>query len=689
MIISLNWLKDYVDIQLSPEELSHRLTMAGLEIEGREDTADGDILLEVNVTPNRPDCLSVFGIAREVSAITGASLRKPEIALKEEGEAVSSLTRIEVKDYLSCPRYAARVVTGVKVGESPEWLRKRLQAIGQRSVNNVVDITNYLLFEMGHPTHAFDYDLLAEKGIVVRRGTEGELLTALDGREHEVCEDTLLICDGGNTPVALAGVIGGLDSSVTEQTTNILIESAYFHPAMVRKTAKCLGIKTDSSYRFERGVDVEGLIYSLDRVAQLVAEVAGGTVAKGRIDIYPSPLAELEIALRPERVNKILGTDISGERIAEILRNLSFCVKALNSGPDFFVTPPPFRKDVEVEIDLIEEIARIHGYQHIPVTLHEGEPSTAPVSRSQDMVKELRGLLTAQGLMEAVNFSFLNPAHLDHFMIPADDPLRRIVAIRNPLTAEQGAMRSILIPSLVENLRWNQNRGTRDVRIFEIARTFIAGSGSLPEETMHLACLLSGRQHEPHWLRKAAEMTFFDIKGIVEEMLDLLSVTNHTWRAASIPFLHPGMSASLVVDGKDAGYVGALHPDVAEAMDVQGPVFVAELDVTILAEGRTLRSYRSLPRFPAADRDMALLVDAATSAEDVLAIIRQAGGSLMEDVSLFDVYRGANIPEDKKSMAFSIRYRDPEKTLSDAEVKEMHAGILDRVNKALGAELRH
>lgn len=689
MIISLNWLKDYVDITLTPEELAHRLTMAGLEIEGREDTPEGDILLEVNVTPNRPDCLSVFGIAREVAAITGAVLRKPEVSLNEEGDAVSSLASVEIRDSLSCPRYAARVVRGVKVGESPEWLKNRLHAVGQRSVNNVVDITNYLLFEMGHPTHAFDYDLLATHSIIIRRGNRGERIVALDAREHEACEDTLLICDGENMPVALAGVMGGLDSSVTEKTSSILIESAYFDPAIVRRTAKCLGLKTESSYRFERGVDVEGLIYSLDRVAQLVAEVAGGTVAAGRLDIYPSPLAEIEINLRPERVKQTIGADISSARIAGILRDLSFSVKPLNSGPDFLVTPPSFRKDVEVEIDLIEEIARIHGYEHIPVTLHEGRPSSTLATQTHDIVKDLRALLTAQGLSEAVNFSFLNPANLDRFLVPPHDPLRQVVAIRNPLTAEQGAMRTFLLPSLVENLRWNQNRSTRDVRIFEISRVFTATDEALPEERLHLACLLSGRRHDPHWLRKPPEMTFFDIKGAVEELLGSLNVAGVSWRAGAIPFLHPGMTACLSVDGADAGYIGALHPDVVEAMEVQGPVFVAEVDVARIIAGITPRRYRSLPRFPAVERDMALLVDAGVTSDEVLAIIKETGGELMEDASLFDLYQGAPVPEGKKSMAFSIRYRSLEKTLSEAEIKGIHSSIVERVNQALGAELRH
>lgn len=689
MIISLNWLKDYIDITLTPEELAHRLTMAGLEIEGREDTPEGDILLEVNVTPNRPDCLSVFGIAREVAAITGAVLRKPPVTLTEEGDAVSSLAQVEIRDSLSCPRYAARVVTGVTVGESPEWLKKRLHAVGQRPVNNVVDITNYLLFEMGHPTHAFDYDLLATHSVVIRRGSRGERIVTLDAREHEVHEDTLLVCDGENTPVALAGVMGGLDSAVTEKTTSILIESAYFDPAIVRRTAKLLGLKTDSSYRFERGVDVEGLVYSLDRVAQLVAEVAGGTVARGRLDIYPSPLAEIEINLRPERVTQTIGADISPERIDGILRSLSFSVKPVNSGPDLLVIPPSFRKDVEVEIDLIEEIARIHGYEHIPVTLHEGRPSSTQATHAHDIVKDLRALLTAQGLSEAVNFSFMNSAHLDRFHIPEQDRLRKTVLIRNPLTAEQGAMRTFLLPSLVENLRWNQNRGNRDVRIFEVSRAFTATDEALPEERLHLACLLAGRRHDQHWLSKPAEMTFFDIKGVVEEILDRLNIAGVSWQAGAIPFLHPGMTASLVIDGEDAGYVGALHPDVVEAMEVQGPVFAAEVDVARIIAGIMRRGYRSLPRFPAVERDMALLVDAGVMADEVLAIIRETGGELMEEASLFDLYQGAPVPEGKKSMAFSIRYRSTEKTLSDAEIKGIHAGIVERVNTALGAELRH
>lgn len=689
MNISLDWLTDYIDITLSPAELSHRLTMTGLEIEGMETTAEGDVRLEVNVTPNRPDCLSIFGIAREVAAITGAQARRPAVALAETGPAIDTVASVEIKDSLSCPRYAARVIKGVKVGESPEWLKNRLLAIGQRPVNNVVDATNYLLFEMGHPTHAFDYDRLAGHKIIVRRGGPGERITALDGREHELKDDTLLICDGANTPVALAGVIGGQDSAVSEGTVNVLLESAYFDPAIVRKASKCLGIKTESSYRFERGVDVDNLIYALDRGAQLIAEVAGGAVATGRIDIYPSPLAEVEMGLRPERVNRMLGLDLTADRIAEILRSLSFTVTRANSGPNLFVTPPTFRRDVEAEIDLIEEIARIHGYEQIPVTLHEGAPSRTLTGHGRDIEGTLRTLLTGQGLSEVVNFSFMDPAHLDRFMLPQGHRLRGTVAIRNPLTEEQGVMRTFLIPSLAENLRWNQNRGNRNVRIFELGRAFIATGGDLPDERLHLACLLYGNPHEPHWLRKPVPATFFDIKGVAEELLERLNVTDYAWgKAEHIPYLHPGMAAGLSIRGIEAGYAGALHPDVADAMEVQGPAFVFSIDVAPLVEGITSRRYQSLPRFPAIERDLALLVPDSTTADEALAILRASGGALVEEVSLFDVYRGAPVPEGKKSMAFSLKYRSREKTLSDEEIKGVHAGILARASQALGAELR-
>jgi phenylalanyl-tRNA synthetase beta chain len=649
-----------------------------------------DSVLTLNVTPNRPDALSHVGVARDLAVLTGAKLTLPETACQEGGAAIAEHLTVRIESPDRCARYAARVIEGVKVGPSPAWLSARLEACGVRSINNIVDVTNFVLLELGHPLHAFDLDRLADKTLVVRTAAAGETLKTLDGKQRKLDEGDLVIADADRAQ-ALAGVMGGAESEVGTSTTRIVLESAWFAPEGVRRTAKRHALHSEASHRFERGADPEIVPTALDRAARLIAELAGGTIARGRIDDVAVPRQRREVVLREGRVSRLLGVEVPAEEVRRILTALGFEAKGEQAG-DSVWRVPSHRPDVTGEVDLVEEVARIRGYATIPSKLPRGANALTPPDPAAVGTSRLRAALSGLGHDEVINYAFTSEQALRNVGEAGD-----FVTLLNPLSAEQGVMRTSLLPGLLENLSLSVRHQVERLRIYEIGRTYHrdpqGGRGQRPaaREVTRLGGLLYGLRAGRSWTEGAAKLDFYDAKGAVEGILSALHVRGVRFTAVrDVPSLHPGAAAAVHdAEGRRLGTVGQLHPRVARAVDVPEEVFVFDLELQPLLEQSTLvTTAKPLPRFPAVLRDLSVVVSREHAMEAVRQLILEEGGTLVEDASLFDVYTGQNIPEGHRSLAFAIRYRDPERTLQDAEVTEAHQRIVERVHERLGASLR-
>jgi phenylalanyl-tRNA synthetase beta chain len=644
----------------------------------------GAIRFEPEPTPNRPDLLCVLGVARELAAIFGRPLRYPEIKLAEDGPAIASLAQVEIRDYVNCPRYVARLVQGIKVGPSPAWMQQRLEAAGVRAINNIVDVTNYVLLETNQPLHAFDFQKLRRAKIVVRRADAGESFTTLDGKARKLFDDTLLICDGDG-PVAVAGVMGGLESEVTEATADVLIESAYFNPVSIRRTAKKLGLPTEASRRFERGIDPLGQVRAADRAAELMARLAGGRICRGVIDareILPEPKP---IRLRPERLNFLLGTELSEATATDCLRRLEIEVKT--EGQELTALPPGFRPDLVAEIDLIEEVARISGYDAIPPTLPRFHLAPLRQSAPLQFLNRLRALLVDLGFSEAVNYNFQSLAHLDQLGLTADDPRRQAVTIQNPLSELETTLRTSLVPRLLETLRKNLARGSRGLRIFEFNKVF-APNADLPRETTMLAGLIAPAETKELWPSGVAE-GFYEIKGVVEQILAELRFAGGRTEPGESPFLVPGKTGRLMLGKDPAGFFGEVHPRVLAAFEVKTRAFLFDLNFDMLSRYRQgIKPVRPVSRYPVSYRDIAFVVEEAVSAADVDKAVRSLRSELIESAEIFDVYRGDPIPPGRKSLALAVRYQSHERTLTDDEVNALHARLGRVLEEKLNAKLR-
>jgi phenylalanyl-tRNA synthetase beta chain len=675
MKVTLNWLREFVDIELSVEELAARLTMAGLEVEGVEQQG-ADTVLDVAVTPNRGDCLSVLGLAREIAALTGKKIKIPRVKVRAATPAAVELAQVTIADPDLCPRYCARVVTGVKVASSPPWVRWRLQAVGLRSINNVVDATNYVMIERGQPLHAFDYALLSGHQIVVRRAREIPSLVTLDGQEHKLVSDDLLICDG-EKGVAVAGVMGGANSEVGEGTAQVLLESAYFVPETVRRTARRLGLRSEASYRFERGVDPAGTLAALDRVTELILRLCGGKAARGAVEVLPHPLSPLQIPLRLSRVQDLLGTAVDVDEVNRWLTALRSKVKR-GKGGVLQVTVPSYRSDLVREVDLIEEVARLKGYNAIPALLPVGEVGAGSEEVNGYWEGVVRKCLAAQGLTEMITLSFTSLRFNQLF--PGLWLLgERAIPILNPLSEAGAALRLSLLGGLVGALQYNRRQGARGISAFELGKVFSLGEDGQRQEKPGLAGVLygpwltAGLPHEERWV------DFSDLKGVLENLFDELGCADRVrWeQCPETSFLHPGKAASIQVAGERVGMVGALHPDAYQELDLPGDLWMFELDFpTLLHYARSVNRFRALPRFPAVVRDVAIVVDEDVPAQGLIDAVKACGISSIAEAYLFDCYRGSQIPAHKKSLAFSISYRAEDRTLTDAEVNELHAGML-------------
>jgi phenylalanyl-tRNA synthetase beta chain len=648
-----------------------------------------DTIFEIGLTPNRADCLSVIGVAREIAAKLGVSVKYPGHVVEEKGVDVASAASVIVEDPQLCPRYTARYIAGCVIGPSPWWLVNRLKAVGMRSINNVVDVTNYVLLEYGHPLHAFDFDRLAGGKIIVRRASEGERFGTLDGQERILKQSDLTICDGEKA-VALAGIMGGENSEIADSTTNILLESAYFDPSAIRLTGKRLGLHTESSHRFERGADIDILIRANDRAASLIAEVSGGTVARGVIDVYPEKVAPRKIVAHVDVINRILGIQLSGETIRQIFLNLEFAVEDAAPGV-FEVGVPSFRVDIEREIDLVEEVARLNGFENIPVTMPQARVTSELPPRHQRLEKRLRNLLAAQGFNEVINFSFIAPGVFDKLLLHVDDPRRVNVKLRNPLIEEQSVMRTTLLPSLLETAVKNISYREMSQRIFELRRVYLPKRGQeLPDEPLYLAGLLTGRREVDGWNQAKDPVDFYDAKGVVEDILREFKAAEVAYSPEKPEkFFHPGKACNIMLGNDIAGSLGELHPDVLEQFGIDQAVYYFEINFEKLVIAcREITSVSAPSRFPDSIRDVAMLVADEMPAMTVLESIKGLGITELEEVGIFDLYKGEHVPPGQKSLAVRLRYRSHDRTLTDDEVARFHERVINYLLNEVKVSIR-
>ena len=724
MKLSVDWLREYIDFKVPVTELADGLTMAGLEVEqiltltrddfvkaGGEGAAAGTVF-DVKVTPNRGDWLSMIGVAREAVHLVGEKLRMPEPRVDGSEPRSSDLVKIRIDDADLCRRYAGVVVRGVKIEDSPGWMKDRLIAAGMRPINNVVDITNYVMLELGQPLHAFDLNLLHGAQIIVRRARPGEGITSLDGLERKLEPDMLVIADADRA-VAIAGVMGGADSEISADTRDILVESANFHPVSIRRTAKRLGMQTESGYRFERGVDPSISCIGALRAAELMRDLAGGRVSAGVVDVYPAPIEPLILDVRPDRVNLMPGTDLTATRMCEYLNSLGIETRVVDDVLKCRV--PTFRSDITREIDIVEEVGRVFGYDNLETTLPEG-PSQGKDSPTGIFREKLRRTLMSCGAQEALTHSLVDGA----LARIAGRESQRVI-IRNPLSEEWDSMRVALAPNLLQVVARNQAYAAADVNVFEIGKVYFRGTegetlpgvsgfewsergteipkhappfegsflgGTVGEivEELSVAGAMVGSLWRSSWAlpAKALDVDFFMCKGLVESLLDGVGICEAGFEAAENPLLHPTRAARIVAVGRELGIIGEVAPEVADAIGVRGRPCIYELDFQALMEtAPAFLSYQELPRFPALNRHVAVVVRDGVGFDDVRRFAREAGSALVEQIDLLDVYRGDQIEADQSSLTVSMVFRSREKTLTDEEV----IAVLDKIKEALTRNL--
>ena len=651
-----------------------------------------DIVLDFEITPNRPDLNSVLGIAREVAAATGNTLRHPVTPPPDDVvNEVQNWVAVRIEDQDLCPRYSARLIRGVKVGPSPDWLRSRLEKVGIRSINNIVDATNYVMWELGQPLHAFDYHLLqgapkigqssppeVKPTIVVRRATEGESFTTLDDATRTLNDGMLLIADQSKA-IALAGVMGGLNSEINNSTRDVLLESAYFKPQNVRETSKRLDLKTDASYRFERGADPEICARASLRAAEMIVELAGGTLVSGVVDAYPNPFLERKIELRYQRTNELLGISISPETQRDMLRRLELSLIS-HQDRTCTVCPPSFRVDLKEEIDLIEEIARLFGIDNIPATAPRGAVGSHPYDPVHDLLADARRILTGLSLAEAQGQTLIHN-NLASWMTA--NP----VALAHPLSADMDVLRPSLLPGLLDALRHNFNHRQYDVSLFEIGRVFNHGENEI-QEGRRLAIVMTGHRHLSFWNDQESDLNVFDLKGLVEEFFEYFGLRGVRFqnRAATAFFVE---SAALLHGNKPLGELGQMQPEIGRACNIDRRVYMAELDLDLILQRRgAAKAFKPLPMFPSIRRDIAMFIAESTTHEEILQAVKQARCAHLENTELFDVFRGKNVPEGQKSVAYAFTFRDTEKTLTDADANKDFEKIVVSLRKSLAAVVR-
>lgn len=684
MRVPIEWLKEFVDIKLPPAKLADVLTMGGLEVESME-TQGKDTIFEIGVTPNRPDCLSIIGVARDVAALTKKRLRIESIRPLKGKKRMADFINVSVKTPAGCPRYSARVIDGVRIGASPAWMIRRLAACGLRSINNVVDATNYVMLEMGQPLHAFDYRLLRGKKIIVSNAKGPFEFQTLDEEKRKILPQDLLICDAEGA-VALAGVMGGKNSEVGDGTKTIVLESAFFEPRGIRRTSKRLGQASESSRRFERGCDPLATVDALNRLTRIICETAGGQPTMDWVDIK-SKITPCKVRLEKSEIKRVLGIDIGLGEAKTIASRLGMTSPA-QSKESITLKIPTYRPDITRPVDVIEEIARLYGYHRIKATMPGAK--VTPIVKPRLVSKEhlVREALFGCGFSEAVTMGFANRGDHEPFADLAPLPIE----LSNPLSQDEGVMRTLLLPGLLKATQLNMSRQRSDVRLFALGHVFHLPLGGKILEPLHLAGVLTGRRKPESWEAARETVDFYDAKGAIEAVLKSLSLTRQTvWqRGDTYTFLHPGRSAIVLAANRRVGFAGQLHPDVARRWEIENECYCFEIDFDALAHlSLTERpQFSELSKFPFVERDLAVIIDEKIPSVEVLKVIQDSGVPLVTDVRVFDLYRGKTIGEGKKSMAYTIRYANSERTLTDEEVGKAHTAIIRSLEEKLGAILR-
>ena len=808
MKLSLNWLKDYIDIEMPINELSHLLTMAGLEVEGIEpagqslddiivakisevedhpkadslsvcridigketvqvvcgapnlevglhvpflpaggslpngmvikegkfrgvlsqgmllaedemgltddhtgimilpqnldpgtflssSASEADTLLlsdwvfDLSITPNRPDWASVLGVARELAAITGQGLNLPEIKIEEGTTSVNELTSVKINDPKGCPRYAVGIIRGVEPGISPFWMRYRLYLSGIRSIDNIVDVTNYVLLEMGQPLHAFDYNRLRENRIEVRRAEEGEIFITLDGESRTLNKENLMICDGERA-VALAGIMGGLNSEIFGETKDVLLESAFFDPITIRRGSKRLGLSTEASYRFERGADIGGVTSALKRAMSLISSLAGGSVASGIIDNYPVKYASPDVRLRVDKTNRVLGTTLSGDIICGYLKALGMAVQDVNEN-DLTVNPPSFRVDILRESDLIEEVARLFGYENIPITYSNIRPGRIGETPERVLRNRIKSIMVGLGFTEIITYSFISPDSADILGAENKSPLRSFVQLLNPLTVDQSVMRTSLIPGVLSTVKNNVSHDEKNMKLFEWGKVFFqTKEDQQPDEKTFLTGIMTGLCEQKTWYGKERTVDFFDIKGVVEIMLKGVGLKEISFRKENpLPGYDQELTAGVYCSGSFMGQIGRVSAKVMASYGLEKEIaYMFGFDIgALLKQIPGTKTFQPFAKFPAVYRDISLLVNRGIESAGIIEIIKQTGGESFESVQVFDLYEGKKLDSSEKALAFRICYRSKDGTLDGGEINQLHESIIDKIRQETGGRLR-
>jgi phenylalanyl-tRNA synthetase beta chain len=670
-----------------------------MELDGRPAEGDSlnralglsDPVLEIDLTPNRPDCLSIIGIAREVAALSGKKVKYPEMSLPESMDDIADRTSVTLMDADLCPRYAAGLVFDIAVKPSPFWLQDRLISVGLKPINNIVDVTNFVMMETGQPLHAFDFDRLAENRIVVRTARENETFVTLDGKERRLDPEMLMICDG-EKPVALAGVMGGLNSEIEDATTNILLESAYFDPVCIRKTSKKTGLNTDASHRFERGVDPGGTVAALKRALELIVDIGGGKCIQGIIDEYPSPISKKTVEVSISRLNRHLGTRLDDKAIENHLNSIEFDVEKIDADR-FRVAPPSFRVDIERFEDITEEIARLFGYNNIETTFPLIPADDRHPDKKIDSRYRIKTMMAGLGFSEAINYSFIGQQSCDHLELPADDSKRKLIHILNPISEDQAVMRTSLIPGLLQAMKYNLSQQNKNLKIFEIGHAFFHSGKTdrRPDEIEMLAGLWTGNRIDSTWFSKEITCDFYDMKGIVEELLRNIGIVDAAFTrmpTESCFYTRPGYTARVIYDNEPAGLVGEVAPKVIHNYDLKQTAFIFELNLDRLVQSiPDTKSARPIPKFPAISRDITLIIDNNIETYKIIHSVDSFREELVENLHLFDVFEGDPIPKGKKSVSLRVTYRSSKETLEDNRVNDIHKNITARLMKTFDATL--
>lgn len=662
-------------------------TQPGLDI--RPVLGLDDIVLEFELTPNRADCFSIIGLAREVAALTGGTMKKPMLNLREKGsQKATALAEVRIEEPSLCPRFCARIFTEVKIGPSPSWLQHRIQAAGMRPINNVVDVTNFVMLEMGQPMHAYDYNLLSRHTLIVRRASPGEPLTTLDGIKRELTSDMLVIADAGQA-VGLAGVMGGLATEVTGSTSNVLLEAASFNGFSIRKTSRKLGLRSEASSRMERGVDTANIARALDRAAKLLEDMGACKVCEGIIDNYPGMQLPRQVTFTADWINGYLGTKIPQATMTDILRRLEFDLDV--QGEKIVTTVPTWRGDVTLPADISEEIARVYGYDNIPSTTPWGSITKGSQSETQTLIDRVKNALAGAGFTEGLSFSFTHPSIYDKLNVNPESQLRRAIEIMNPITDDFPILRTTLLGNVMETIVRNLSRKNDDLKLVEIGAVYLPHQlpiQELPDEPVMICGAMTGRRAEVGWNLSREQVDFFDAKGAVELVLERLGIADYQVKVGERDSFHPGKTALFIKDGDVLAVAGEIHPKVLNAFEIPKKVYAFEIPVDMLDKHAVfVNKHQSLPKFPAVTRDLAVVLPETTPAAEVATAITESAGSLLIGIKLFDVYTGEQLAAGMKSLAFALTFR-ADRTLTDEDVDVSVKAIIANLETALSAKIR-